>query len=215
MSSKRPSIAVMMTLVLIIALDCATLRYPLSGRPLREILLVLGVLPMANILAVGMLRLRYSRSLDIERRRRLTGFLCSGGGAMIAVVFLSIRSPEPLAGLVAMIAYPVVPLRVPTFLGVAVVGRDLARTSAWNGTDRGSDLRSLRSQCTRRQFCGEGYCEPAGPGLRWFPRLHPHPDAESINIPRAGFASPIRTPRRPARAGPGRRWPRRACGCPR
>ena len=70
----------MMALILIIAFDCATLRYPLSGRPLREILLVLGVLPMANILAVGMLHLRYPRSLDIERRRRLTGFLCSGGG---------------------------------------------------------------------------------------------------------------------------------------
>ena len=39
---------------------------------------------------------------------------------MIAVVFLSLRSPDPLAGLVAMIAYPVVPRRGPTFLAVAV-----------------------------------------------------------------------------------------------
>src|SRR4051812_46067143 len=106
-----------MALVLIIALDCATLRYPLSGRPLSEIMLVLGVLPMANILAVGMLPFLGSRRWDIERPRRWTGFLWSGGGAMFAVVFLSLRSPDPLAGLVAMIADPVVPLRVPTFLG--------------------------------------------------------------------------------------------------
>jgi hypothetical protein len=119
LSSARPSIVAMMSLILVIALDCTVLRHPLSGRPLSEILLVLGVLPMANILAVGMLRLLDSRGPDSERRRRLTGFLCSGGGAMIAVVVLSIRSPEPLAVLVTMIALPVVPLRVPTFLGVA------------------------------------------------------------------------------------------------
>jgi hypothetical protein len=40
---------------------------------------------------------------------------------MIAVVFLAFRSPDALSGLVARIAYSVVLLGVPTFMGVAVV----------------------------------------------------------------------------------------------
>jgi hypothetical protein len=40
----------LLTLVVIAALDCAALRSPLSGRRLTLIMILLGVLPMANLL---------------------------------------------------------------------------------------------------------------------------------------------------------------------
>ena len=45
----------LVTLVVVAALDCAALRFPLSGHPLNLIMLLLGVLPMANLLFLGLL----------------------------------------------------------------------------------------------------------------------------------------------------------------
>jgi len=45
----------LLTLVVVAALDCAALRFPLSGRRLTLIMTLLGVLPMANLLFLGLL----------------------------------------------------------------------------------------------------------------------------------------------------------------
>lgn len=45
----------LLTLVVLAAVDCAALRFPLSGRRLTLIMSLLGVLPMANLLLLGLL----------------------------------------------------------------------------------------------------------------------------------------------------------------
>jgi hypothetical protein len=120
MRSGLSSIAVLMIFIFIIALDCATLRYPLGGRPLSEILLVIGVLPVANILAVGMLVL-VRRGVAANRGRWLAGFLGGAWASMIAVMSLAIHSPDALASLVREVATPALPLGVPVFRAVALV----------------------------------------------------------------------------------------------
>jgi hypothetical protein len=120
MRSGLSSIAVLMIFILIIALDCAMLRYPLGGRPLREILLVIGVLPVANILAVGMLVL-VRRGVAANRGRWLAGFLGGAWASMIAVIALATHSPDALASLVRDVATPALPLGVPVFRAVALV----------------------------------------------------------------------------------------------
>lgn len=45
----------LLALVVVAALDCAALRFPLSGRRLTSIMTLLGVLPMANLLFLGLL----------------------------------------------------------------------------------------------------------------------------------------------------------------
>src|SRR5262249_49539303 len=58
----RCSIAGMMAAVALIALDCRAIGTPLSGLSVTECMLVLGGLPMANILAGGLLILLADRS---------------------------------------------------------------------------------------------------------------------------------------------------------
>jgi len=45
----------LLTLVVVAALDCAAFRSPLSGRHLTLIMILLGVLPMANLLFLALL----------------------------------------------------------------------------------------------------------------------------------------------------------------
>jgi hypothetical protein len=120
MRSGLSSIAVLLIFVLIMALDCTILRYPLGGRPLTEILLVMGVLPAANILAVGMLVL-VRRGCAANRGRWLAGFLGGASASMTAVIALAIHSPDALASLVREVATPALPLGVPVFRAVALV----------------------------------------------------------------------------------------------
>lgn len=82
MRGSRFRIASVMAIIAIAALDIAVIRaIPVIGAPKSE-LLVLGALPMANVLAVGLLILR-PRS---GSRPFLLGFV--GFGAM-ALAFLS------------------------------------------------------------------------------------------------------------------------------
>ena len=63
MKLPRPSIRTMIVLVLVIAADCAVLRYVLGGaveRPGIEFG-ILGVLPMVNVLALGLYRISRRR----------------------------------------------------------------------------------------------------------------------------------------------------------
>ena len=53
----RCSIAGLMAVVVLVALDCVAIRTPLRGRSLTAGMLLLGGLPMANILAAGLLPL--------------------------------------------------------------------------------------------------------------------------------------------------------------
>ena len=43
----------LVALIFVAALDCAVLRFPLPGRPLPLIMVLIGVLPMANLLVLG------------------------------------------------------------------------------------------------------------------------------------------------------------------
>jgi hypothetical protein len=45
----------LLSLVVVAALDCAAFRSPLSGRRLTLIMILLGVLPMANLLFLALL----------------------------------------------------------------------------------------------------------------------------------------------------------------
>src|SRR4051794_31380971 len=70
----RCSIAALMAVVVLVALDCVAIRTPLSGRSVTAGMLVLGGLPMANILAAGLVPLLPDRSGRCGCHRWLVGF---------------------------------------------------------------------------------------------------------------------------------------------
>jgi hypothetical protein len=74
-SSFQLPLWTLLILVLVAALDSAVFQFPLSGRPLGWIMLILGVLPMCNLLLLGLL-------ITLQRpARRLTfwvGFELAG-----------------------------------------------------------------------------------------------------------------------------------------
>jgi hypothetical protein len=91
---KRPrlSISGLMVAVLIVALDFGIGRAlwepPLFSMPLTELLLI-GVLPMANVLAVGLAVLVASRRVPGPRRHALIGFVTFGLAAWLALLACS------------------------------------------------------------------------------------------------------------------------------
>jgi hypothetical protein len=97
----------LLTLVVLAALDCAALRSPLSGRRLTLIMTLLGVLPMANLLFVGLL------VSSQQRGRRLTfwlGFELAGLLVLLLYGVSTIRhSPdlrEMVVGVLRLVGTP-------------------------------------------------------------------------------------------------------------
>jgi hypothetical protein len=86
MGHFRFSISALMAVVLLVALDCLAfntlLDRPLFHRHLSE-LIVVGALPMANILAVGLIRLLTERNMRSLTRPFLVRFEVIGGVALL------------------------------------------------------------------------------------------------------------------------------------
>ena len=95
----RFSISALMAVVLLIALDCMAfntlLIRPLFQRHLSE-LFVVGALPMANILAVGLIRLFTKRNRPGQTRPFLVGFDVFGGVALLLFLRLLLAGRDSL-----------------------------------------------------------------------------------------------------------------------
>ena len=91
-----------MGIVLLVALDLAVTRVPLSGRPVTEALLLMGGLPMANLLVVsGLVLIRGFGERD-RLRPALIGFAVNGCAMLAILMFAGVarvmtRSWELLA----------------------------------------------------------------------------------------------------------------------
>jgi hypothetical protein len=108
----------LLTLVVVAALDCAALRSPLSGRRLTLIMNLLGVLPMANLLFLGLL-------VSLRREgRRLTfwvGFELAGLLVLLIYIASTISHSQELREVVAATLHLVGPPGTLTFPAAAAV----------------------------------------------------------------------------------------------
>jgi hypothetical protein len=97
---KRPALQLrlwwLLGVVMLAALDCLALRSPVSGRPLASIMSLLAVLPMANILALGMMPLSQPRDLRREQLWFWGGFELAGVMVLLILLVWSIRVPDVL-----------------------------------------------------------------------------------------------------------------------
>jgi hypothetical protein len=92
----RIAIAEVMILVGLVAIDCRAIVAFRPGQDLTVGLILLGGLPMANALAIGLLLLR-RRFPQQEIRHFLLGFEVAGAIALFLVVTSSAMFPLPLA----------------------------------------------------------------------------------------------------------------------
>jgi hypothetical protein len=116
----RCRIAGLMAVVALAALDCAAVRSPLSGRPLTETLLLLGGLPMANVLAFGLLLLLLESPGRGACRPWLVGFETVGWSVLLLYAFCAFYHPEALRGGVVGALSWLNALGNPVFLAAAV-----------------------------------------------------------------------------------------------
>ncbi len=86
----------LMAVVVLAALDFAAFRYPLIGRPFIEVLLVLGGLPTANILAIGLLLLCRESWANGVRRQRLVGFEVVGWATLLVFAAVAIHHSDAI-----------------------------------------------------------------------------------------------------------------------
>jgi hypothetical protein len=92
----RCSIAGLMAVIGLVALDCMTIRTPLSGLSLTVGMLLLGGLPMTNILAAGLLPLLSGRSGRGADRPWLVGFEVVGWIALLLYASCAYYHPDAL-----------------------------------------------------------------------------------------------------------------------
>ncbi len=99
MKCLRFSISSLMAVVLLVALDCMAINTflvrPLFRRTLSELTLV-GVLPMANILAIGLFRLWAVRNGRGRPRPFLVGFDIFGGVALLLFLACALLAIDSL-----------------------------------------------------------------------------------------------------------------------
>jgi hypothetical protein len=123
-SLLRHSIPGLMTLVLLAALDCTAVRTPLSGRSVTDVMLLLGALPMANVLVVGLLPLLHGRAGrgqgGLERIPGLIGFEAVGSAALLGYTVAAFKHADLLRDVVANALASLRPLGNPTFLSAVV-----------------------------------------------------------------------------------------------
>ena len=92
----RCTIAGLMALVGLAALDSMAIRAPLSGRPIVATLLLLGGLPMANLLAIGLLPLLLGRPGGRGARPSIVGFEVVGWATLLLYASFASHRPEAL-----------------------------------------------------------------------------------------------------------------------
>jgi hypothetical protein len=143
MRIPRFTISGMMALVLLVALDAwackALMGSPLFSAPVTE-LIVLGALPMANVLALGLYPILMSRHKHESGRPGLVGFEVGGLAALLLYLACSVLMPHPIhwgvgnllrtIGFVpgpALLAGAVVLLLIPQ-VALAILGARLGRT---------------------------------------------------------------------------------------
>jgi hypothetical protein len=119
----RFSISSLMAVVLFVALDCMALNM-LIVRPLFRVslseLILLGALPMANILAIGLLRLWADRNGRGRTRPLLVGFEVCGWVTLLVFVTCAVLATESFHdGVGSILRYCLKPEN-PTFLIGAV-----------------------------------------------------------------------------------------------
>jgi hypothetical protein len=90
-----------MAVVLIVAVDLATIRLPLSGRPINGIALVLGGVPMANLLALALLSLIAERPVRLPDRRFWLGFEIAGALALLVFVWVTLTHPDAMLNMLS------------------------------------------------------------------------------------------------------------------
>lgn len=114
----RCSITGLMAFVVLAALDCVVIRTPLSGRSLTAAMLLLGGLPMANILAAVLLTL--DRSERDVYRPWMVGFEVVGWTALLLYASCAYTHPEVLRESVVQTLKSLRSLGHPTFLTAVV-----------------------------------------------------------------------------------------------
>jgi hypothetical protein len=85
-----------MALVGLAALDCMAIRAPLSGLPIVAAMLLLGGLPMANLLAIGLLPLLLGRPGGRGARPSVVGFEVVGWATLLLYASFASHRPEAL-----------------------------------------------------------------------------------------------------------------------
>jgi hypothetical protein len=121
----RCSIAGLMGLVVLVAFDCTAIRAPLSGRSLTGGMLLLGGLPMANILAAGLLPLLPDPLGRWVYRPWLVGFEAMGGTALLLYAACACSQPDTLRAGIVLALKSLRPFGNPAFLTAVVASLSL------------------------------------------------------------------------------------------
>jgi hypothetical protein len=108
----------MMAAIALVAIDCVAIRTPLLGRTVTEAMLLLGGLPMANILAAGLLTLLRDRSWRRVYRPWLVGFEVVGWTALCLYASCAYYHPDALRETVVHTASPLRALASHAFIAV-------------------------------------------------------------------------------------------------
>lgn len=114
----RCSITGLMAIVALVALDCVVVRTPLSGRSLTAGMLLLGGLPMANILAAVLLT--PDRSERDPYRPWVVGFEVVGWTALLLYAACAYAHPDVLRESVVQSLKSLRSLGNPAFLAAVV-----------------------------------------------------------------------------------------------
>lgn len=91
MRGSRFSIGGVMIVVAIAAIDSQAIRILLGSQDETIVLLLLGTVPMLNVLAIGRLLLRRPGTRRVRAGPFLVGFEAFGGAAMILLILASVH----------------------------------------------------------------------------------------------------------------------------
>ena len=142
-----------MGIVLLVALDLAVTRVPLSGRPVTEALLLMGGLPMANLLVVsGLVLIRGFGERD-RLRPALIGFAVNGCAMLAIVATAAIREPlrllESVRQTLTALEVPGGPNPLTATLALSILQLGLALLGGWAGRKLGSKFFSRPGPAVR------------------------------------------------------------------
>lgn len=133
----RLTIAGMMVAVLLAAVDAASVRSPLSGRSVTEAVLLMGALPMVNLLVLALLPLLHGRGGRFRARPALVGFEVAGVSIILLFAAGANRYPLPLlegvAGAISTLQVPGGPSPLSAVIALSVPQLAFALAGGWLG----------------------------------------------------------------------------------